>query len=387
MANPAYRCSETSPRGRGFTLVELLVVIAIIGILVALLLPAVQSAREAARRTQCKNNLKQLGLGALNFESSYRHMPPGHLGCKVCTLRNSNGETVPSGSPPKPDQWVGVLAQILPFIEENAVYDLLTTNYSIGADQYDFYWQTRANARAAAESEISSYLCPSAPNYAPLFGPTTRVYMSDTSGLTTPHAYGAFETVGNYELGSDRLNVTNALSQSGKRTHYQGVFGVYGELGANTEVLGPNGQGFVVDKDLIGVFSIRSKTKLAKVTDGTSKTLMFGEAPGTIGSNFEDGDSGELVSGYTDAFLWMGANLLPTYQGLDLGRENFIGSAGTNPNFDTKWSYYGSMHPGIVQFCMVDGSVRALGKGIDIPVFKAISSIHGGETVDTNDLL
>ncbi len=99
----------------GFTLVELLVVIAIIGILIALLLPAVQAAREAARRIECGNHLKQIGLGALNHHETHRHMPTGGWGWRW------------TGDPDKgfgKDQPGGWAFAILPFIEEQNLHDL-----------------------------------------------------------------------------------------------------------------------------------------------------------------------------------------------------------------------------------------------------------------------
>ena len=113
-------------RRSGFTLVELLVVIAIIGILVALLLPAVQMAREAARRTQCANNLKQIGLAAHNFHSTHKHMPPGYLGedplspsFNVFRYRAQN---------------VGLLTFLLPFMEQQNMFDRISQEVNLNID-------------------------------------------------------------------------------------------------------------------------------------------------------------------------------------------------------------------------------------------------------------
>jgi prepilin-type N-terminal cleavage/methylation domain-containing protein len=121
-------------RRTGFTLVELLVVIAIIGVLVALLLPAVQAAREAARRTQCANHLKQIGLGILNFEDTYRKLPGTH----VNTSGNTKGQT-----------WYMF---ILPFVEQKALFE----KFDINTD-----YTSAQNVAAAPQGTVKIYQCPS----------------------------------------------------------------------------------------------------------------------------------------------------------------------------------------------------------------------------------
>ena len=121
---------------RGFTLVELLVVIAIIGILVALLLPAVQSAREAARRTQCVNNLKQLGLAAHNFHDTQGALPPNRLANNSADLTKWN--------------WVTWGVILLPYIEQQNYYD-----------QWDVTIPYENHAEAVTKRAVATYYCPS----------------------------------------------------------------------------------------------------------------------------------------------------------------------------------------------------------------------------------
>src|SRR5262245_31630511 len=132
MENRFMRSRRT--RSRGFTLVELLVVIAIIGILVALLLPAIQAAREAARRTQCTNKMKQIGLAILNYESAKKVLPlantPNYTGTQL--MGNCTGSTPPTTSFTNPANGLKdhfVLTFILPYIEEQAVFDKIDLKY------------------------------------------------------------------------------------------------------------------------------------------------------------------------------------------------------------------------------------------------------------------
>ncbi len=212
-----------------FTLVELLVVIAIIGILVALLLPAIQAAREAARRTECNNNLKQLGLGLQNYHDTYKRFPIGSS--------NQYGSNIWSAGRQRKGS---VLVKLLPFIEEKGLYDPLLQDGDVNAQIYAL------NPRP----QIDAYRCPSDP-------------YENTGAPPTNYAKS---------MGSQ------AMSGRGC-TQYNG------------HLNGPTGHGSTNSgNNISGIFSRYSwSAKLADVTDGTSTTIIMGEILPKCGDHHRGG--------------------------------------------------------------------------------------------------
>src|SRR5262245_48567164 len=140
----------------GFTLIELLVVIAIIAILVALLLPAVQKGREAANRTQCKSNLRQIALAAHNYESSNGALPPGYLGPRPRgTFFKDEEEIWAAGANA---HWIGVLPYLLPYVEQGELHRHLQINWDLNGDGLP--WYRNATNWALAQTTIKTFLCP-----------------------------------------------------------------------------------------------------------------------------------------------------------------------------------------------------------------------------------
>src|SRR4051812_20569519 len=154
-------------RSRGFTLIELLVVIAIIAILIALLVPAVQKVREAAARAQCQNNLKQMVLGAHNYESSYKKFPP------------SSGPVPTSGT-----SRASLQALLLPFLEQGNKYNQFRLDLDVN---------TAAQNQAARDSDVPVYLCPSDP--------------SDSRFSLSPSGYGRCNYYGNMGITADAFSL------------------------------------------------------------------------------------------------------------------------------------------------------------------------------------
>jgi type II secretory pathway pseudopilin PulG len=321
--------SAVRTRRQAFTLIALLVVIAIIAILIALLLPAVQKVREAANRTACQNNLKQIGLATFNYESVHRRLPPGYLG-PYPNLAAAPGTPGYSNC-----QCVGVLAYLLPYVEQDNVYKKmmagLPSDYlNLGA-VYNPWW-TYPSATAAAQADIPIFLCPSAvpPNTATK-GIIGRMDVCDVPG------------------GLDLIGGVFGPKAGFGYTNYVGVAGYFG---AATP-------GYYQ-----GLLTNRSAVSLAQLTgaDGASNTLLFGEAIG-----------GDTPPGLDYAYSWMGVGSLPTGWGLP-------------PTGTDTWYRFGSMHTGVVQFCMADGSVQAVRNSAPTLVVLQASGWNDGQAYNPEDL-
>ncbi len=321
-------------RGRlrsGFTLVELLVVIAIIGILVALLLPAVQSAREAARRMQCSNNLKQIALAAHNFHDTFKMFPPGALSQK--TISNSATTNGSYG------QEVGVIAHLLPYVEQTAVKDAIDVDWSpdrhptdVGKPANCDNWWNLDGSWNISFTRIPTFVCPS-----------TDPYALAASG-------GDIVSVITYQYGATIVYFSQSYNLQLGKTTYMGVAGGLGRI---------NDSGWDAWQ---GIFTNRSKNRMSDVKDGTSNCLMFGEYCGGYDSN------GSLQF----APAWIGGTIMATAWGLTPA------AGGKKP----AWYQFGSLHPGIVQFALADGSVRNISLTItDIPgqrYYRGLSAMKDG---------
>jgi prepilin-type N-terminal cleavage/methylation domain-containing protein len=314
-----------------FTLIELLVVIAIIAILIGLLLPAVQKVREAAARSACQNNLKQIALAAHNYASANNdNLPPGYLGPDPPKYALNFSWYSQNGRIPTNDQWVGVLPQLLPYVEANSVYAQIFAspntpkNYLNKDAAYEpwysptasFNWVTGEGPFAASLNRIKTFVCPSD---SPYDSPNVIALMHISNS--------AFE----WAQFNSPPNPSDALAAIG-RTNYVGMSGW---LGNNT--VPPDAVKY------IGLLSNRTVVNLAAVADGTANTILFGESLGTAQIGPRD-----------TAFCWMGVGILATNWGLDnIGGDNFVQHGKV---------MFSSLHPAVVQFAFGDGSVRPIAK-------------------------
>ena len=312
----------------GFTLVELLVVITIIGILIALLLPAVQAAREAARRLQCSNNFKQAGIALHNYHEHFGCFPPGMLGWRVnwsCPHNTYDSQTTEQrcmwtyisthGVPAAYIGW-GWGAMILPYVEQANAYDRIDFSVSYGP--------LYANKYASAQT-VHLYLCP-----------------SDSQGD---------------ELVDCCSGQVGALPEEDvARTNMAGV--------ADADDWTCDGCWPLPMAKAQGMMAGNTACKISDVSDGASNTLQIGEVigngPGTHKGHF-----------------WATWDIMDTGFGINGGVSGSTGGVG-----GTLYTWgFSSFHPGGCHFLLGDGSVHFLNETIDQSLLRSLTTRAGGELV------
>lgn len=364
---------QRSTRRNAFTLVELLVVIAIIGILVALLLPAVQAAREAARRMQCVTNLKNIALATINHHDTFGHFPVdesyydgGDRGNSANSAQRVNvGELTFQwepranfGIPAEGLDGGGWIVRVLPFIEEQSLFDQfdqpgtgVNGNWSAFTGMNATNGQPDSAFSQALGQQPAIIVCPSDDNGGP------------KQGEQFPYSRGTETPLGPQIL----VATTNYKGNAG-----DGVYENEPEPLADWSYT-PRFSCYEGDK-CVGVFwratYIRGGVKLSSFTDGTSQTLLIGEASPLDGNSAAWSSDGDWAV---------------TSVELNFDYENdgqcIDGLGAVNPG--QCWGLmrgFRSFHPGGVNFARADGSVSFLSESIEHAVYRALSTRNGGET-------
>ncbi len=270
-------------RRPGFTLVELLVVIAIIGILVGLLLPAVQAAREAARRMQCSNNVKQLALGVLNYESTYKRVPSIMNGSGFMTGSAESANTMRGLYSPT---WC-----ILPFLEQQAFYNSVSTTGPKGQGTHPF--DNSAAGTLLLNVRMPFMMCPSDTGEIDPFQ-ANRTLGLNSYGYCTGDNYAASQV-----LSPEERN-TETLARTKPTINHRGVFSRY------------------------------KYTSLAEITDGTSNTVLIAERSRPANQNSRGG--AVVVAGTT-------ATLVPLSCRAQWGTNAYVTPANVQPQNDSSPGY------------------------------------------------
>jgi prepilin-type N-terminal cleavage/methylation domain-containing protein len=346
---------------KGFTLVELLVVIAIIGVLVGLLLPAVQSAREAARRSQCMNNIRQMSLGALNYESAMQKWPTSGEG----KFKNANGSMVDCMN------IASFFTQVLPYIEETAIADKWNKD--------EPYWSP--NNDVLASQSIKTFLCPTnGLTPADAGGPSSVGTYGQTNYM--PVAYvdlspidGTRQKVAAYKKGLLTYDQTSTMGSARDGTSKTVIF--FEDAGREQMHIGKASR-------TAGASVMWVKTTGSGVTQMGSGVAGWVDGSGmTVPNRWADSDNSSGLSGPPNTEQQVGGRQI-----LNQTKNPIGGSAATclwtqnncGPNDEPF-----SQHPGICLAGLADGSVRAFQESLDVQVCRRLADPADGEPLGLND--
>ncbi len=311
---------HSPPRRSAFTLIELLVVIGIIGLLMALLLPAVQRVREAANAMLCASNLRQLAIAAHTYHSDFKKLPAG-------MYNTFAPPAFPTGFDKNQGPYVGVIASLLTYIEmdnvrKNIVNEFgispmpITVTYQPITINAPWWMQTVNSLPEMAQLKLGLLKCPSDTVDETVNTVHLATIGGDPAGTVNPYFMVSITAPGANSLG---------------RTNYFGVAGMTYE-----------GSPY---RTFDGILMNRAQLTLAQITvkDGTSNTLLFGESVGSYDASNQR----------TDVFCWMGAGSLTTHRGLSVRGKPDVQGGPTRERFS-------SVHAAGIQFVMADASVRTL---------------------------
>ncbi len=372
---------------RGFTLVELLVVIAIIGVLVGLLLPAVQAAREAGRRMQCNNKMKQMTLAVQNYASAYKDKIPAGTDYKIYRGDKMSDDQANGYAGSKPakvgKEGFSPFFYLTPYMEMQSIYDAVDLNYS------GFYYlkQGYANRTGAAptstdkkvrgvyalcRSKVPAFNCPS----------FNDEFINSDPDDNKPDKYGPMSTYQGFAGVIWTSQIVNGKSTTDPNTY---VVTQESSLPAYSET---QSYGAIPDN---GVFTWGKQIKLSQISDGQSNTYMFGEAPSIKASDVSkltSTDNAQAYPFYMRAWF-VGADQqgrmfqCKAIYDLDLNKmpESNAGSS-------VKYNYlpFGSYHAGGgCNISRADGSVDFVNENIDQYVYRQMATRNGREVTTTED--
>ena len=366
-----------SYRPIGFTLVELLVVIAIIGVLVALLLPAVQAAREAARRAQCLNHLKQMGLGALNHESTHGFLPgSGWAPWTTGDADRGTGRSQPGG-------WI---YQLLPYVEQQNIHAMPSDG-----DANNITPPQRQAAKQMEQTPISLFNCPTrraAVNY-PWDENVGAFFYVRNSARVEEMAHSDYAA----NAGDAFPDKLDEGGPGGLDFYFASTECNY-PAGSFQRVLPPRPSGGTYDIEdtfcwpsidtQTGVVFLGAEITLPQISDGTSNTMLFGEKyvnPDMYETGTDPGDNQCMYGGWDyDVNRWGGGSRLDPSINVEL-----LAIPRQDQSGFLKFESWGSAHPGIYNAVFCDGSVVSVSFDADLAVLANICNRYDGQAETTTN--